>query len=454
MIWRNPLAWLGIATVAIPILVHLIGRRKPRLLPFPTLRFVNIAPTLPSRRHRLTDLPLLAVRIAMIAAAVAALAQPWWPRPAARTSGVIARALVVDSSVSMTRLVGPGRTALEEGRALAAAATTGASVTRLIEAGALQTALPAALGWLATQPGTHEIVAFSDFQRGALDDADIAAVPAHVGLTLMLIPIRPATIGSATGRDASGKQVLGRVTLTADATAVNWQPLGEPEAPSSISILSAPADAARVEAAIAAAKADAPPPAAFEDRNIQIAFPGAANEIGLWQSAKAIDARWMFDVVAAVRADATLSRLAGAEPAVTGPPTAPGSVSVIFEDASGKPRLVAGAAHRAGNVTLMFFSLTAPGDLFSAALVRAVARASAANVPAGEQEPETIAADQLLRWSRPASPAPIGSGGATDSDGRWVWVIVLLLLFVETWMRRRTIPAAPATTEVPRARVA
>ena len=27
MIWRNPLAWLGIAAVAIPILVHLIGRR-------------------------------------------------------------------------------------------------------------------------------------------------------------------------------------------------------------------------------------------------------------------------------------------------------------------------------------------------------------------------------------------------------------------------------------------
>ena len=105
MIWRNPLAWLGIAAVAIPILVHLIGRRKPRLLPFPTLRFVNIAPTLPSRRHRLTDLPLLAVRVAMIAAAVAALAQPWWPRPAARTSGVIARALVVDSSVSMTRIL-------------------------------------------------------------------------------------------------------------------------------------------------------------------------------------------------------------------------------------------------------------------------------------------------------------------------------------------------------------
>ncbi|HEX5214731.1 MAG TPA: BatA domain-containing protein, partial [Vicinamibacterales bacterium] len=176
MIWRNPLAWLGIAAVAIPILVHLIGRRTPRRLPFPTLRFVTLAPTLPSRRHRLTDLPLLAVRIALIAAAVAALAQPWWPRTVAQTNGGIARALVVDSSVSMTRFVAPGRTALDEGRALAAAAAAGASVTRVVEAGALHTALPAALGWLATQSGTHEIIAFSDFQRGALDDADVAAV--------------------------------------------------------------------------------------------------------------------------------------------------------------------------------------------------------------------------------------------------------------------------------------
>ena len=454
MFWRNPLAWIGIAAVAIPILVHLIGRRKPRPLPFPTLRFVTIAPTMPSRRHRLTDLPLLAVRIALIVAAVAALAQPWWPRPATGTSGVIARALVVDSSTSMTRLVGPARTALEEGRALATAAAAGASVSRLIEAGALQTAVPAALGWLATQPGTHELAVFSDFQRGAFDDADVAAVPAHVGLTLTRIPIQPARIGSAAGRDAAGKQVLGRVTLTADATEVSWQALAEPDARLPFSIFSAPADAARLDAAVAAAKANAPPSAAAADRNIEIVFPGAPNEVGLWQSAHAIDARWMFDVVAAVQSDATLSRLAGVESASKGPPTSPGGVTMLFEDGNGNPRLVAGAANRAGTATLTFLSMTAPGDLFSAALIRAVARASDATVPMGEQEPETIAADQLMRWSRSASPAPIGNGGAQESDGRWFWVLALVLLGVEALMRRRTPALVSVGTEVPRARVA
>ena len=454
MIWRNPLAWMGIAAVAIPILVHLIGRRKPRPLPFPTLRFVMIAPTVPSRRLRLTDLPLLAVRIAVIAAGVAALAQPWWPRPAASKSGTIARALVVDSSLSMTRLVGPARTALDDGRERAAAAAAGASVTRLVEAGALQTAIPAALGWLATQPGTHEIVLFSDFQRGALDAADIAAVPLHVGLALTPIHLQPARIGSAAGRDPSGKQVLGRVTLTADATAVNWQPLGEPDMRLPLAIVSAPADAARLEAAVAAAKTNAPPAVAAEDRNIQLVFPGAPNEVALWETTRAINARWMFDVVAAVQTDATLSRLAGVESASIGPPTAPGGVTVMFEDAAGKPRLVVGAANRVGTATLTFLSLTPPGDVFSAALIRAIARAAEGSVPVGEQEPETIAPDQLQRWARPASPTPIGSGGATDSDGRWFWVLALMLLGLETWMRRRTPTPAAVTSEVPRARVA
>ena len=83
-----------------------------------------------------------------------------------------------------------------------------------------------------------------------------------------------------------------------------------------------------------------------------------------------------------------------------------------------------------------------------------MARAAESTVPIGEQEPETIASDLLVRWSRPASPAPIGSGGATDSDGRWVWVLALVLLGVETWMRRRPSTPAAMAKEVPRARVA
>ena len=78
MMFQNPIAWLGLAAIAVPILVHLLGRRRARRLAFPTLRFVPASPLPPVRRDRLTDVPLLLVRVAAIATAAVALTQPLW----------------------------------------------------------------------------------------------------------------------------------------------------------------------------------------------------------------------------------------------------------------------------------------------------------------------------------------------------------------------------------------
>ena len=43
MIWQHPLAWIGLISLAVPLLVHLVGRRRPKLLRFPTLRFFELS---------------------------------------------------------------------------------------------------------------------------------------------------------------------------------------------------------------------------------------------------------------------------------------------------------------------------------------------------------------------------------------------------------------------------
>ncbi len=74
--WLQPWAWWGLAAVALPILVHLLARHRVREMPFPSLRFLRPTALAALRRRVLSDVPLLLVRVAMIAAAVAALAAP------------------------------------------------------------------------------------------------------------------------------------------------------------------------------------------------------------------------------------------------------------------------------------------------------------------------------------------------------------------------------------------
>ena len=76
MIWQNPWAWLGMVGVALPILIHLLGRGHARVLRFPTLRFIDPSRLLPTKRSRIQDPLLLAVRVAIVGCAAIALAQP------------------------------------------------------------------------------------------------------------------------------------------------------------------------------------------------------------------------------------------------------------------------------------------------------------------------------------------------------------------------------------------
>src|SRR5471030_651318 len=108
MLWLNPFALFALATVVAPILIHILIQRRAERFPFPTLRFLQPTRLAAIRRHMLEDIVLLAVRVALLAAAVAALAGPLLVTTARRQAWDrrIVRAIVVDDSNAAQSLQG------------------------------------------------------------------------------------------------------------------------------------------------------------------------------------------------------------------------------------------------------------------------------------------------------------------------------------------------------------
>jgi hypothetical protein len=76
MTFVTPLLLAGIAFIAVPIVLHLVMRRKPRQIEFPALRLVRNRHETNQRRMRLRHLLLLLLRAAAIAFLALALARP------------------------------------------------------------------------------------------------------------------------------------------------------------------------------------------------------------------------------------------------------------------------------------------------------------------------------------------------------------------------------------------
>ena len=76
MTFVTPLLLIGTAFIAVPIVLHLVMRRKPREIEFPALRLVRSRHQTNQRRMRLRHLLLLLLRAAAIALLALALARP------------------------------------------------------------------------------------------------------------------------------------------------------------------------------------------------------------------------------------------------------------------------------------------------------------------------------------------------------------------------------------------
>ena len=117
MTFAVPLFLLAALAGLIPVLVHLIHRRKAKVVPFSTLRFLRISVQKTRRRKYIEDMSLLILRVLLLLLIAAGLARPALSSLATLWGGgrTAAIAIVLDNSASMA-VVDGGRPRFDTAR--------------------------------------------------------------------------------------------------------------------------------------------------------------------------------------------------------------------------------------------------------------------------------------------------------------------------------------------------
>ena len=370
MIWQNPWAWLGLIAVALPVIIHLLGRGHARVHRFPTLRFLAASRLLPTRRTRINDLLVMAVRASVLVVAVAALARPLLltARRSAAANTALARAVIVDTS-------GPqaDRAAIDSvnrSTQLGREATT----ATIISTGDVSSALPGALAWLETQPMRGEIAIVSRFSLGAFDSTDFASITQRFGVRLVRVPVAPPGPLELHARSAASETAT-RFAVAADRTDAEWTAAPSARAPvPAIDVLAGAGEQRRVDAARAAAASIPVGLPVDSASSIVVVEPGYERRAELLASVITPHRDRMMDIVARVAADASLTEASRRVAVAT--PLDSGRALIVARTDSGRPVVLAGQRTVQGREQLMFFSLADAGSLTSAALLAAVAEAT------------------------------------------------------------------------------
>jgi hypothetical protein len=247
--WLNPGAFAALALVAVPILIHLLLRRRAPRVRFPSVRFLAVSDQSAVRMRVPADLWLLLVRVAIVACAALAVARPLLLTSAREAAWAqrTSRAIVVDTSDSVN-----GAVAAEAAEAEKQAVET----VRSFDAVDLREGVRRAAAWLATSPpARREIVVISDFQRGALTAPDLASLPDDVGVRMVRVTgveLSRRFEGDAVLRGSAA--VIPSVEAGAGATTVTFRDASVP----ALRVDAPPEIAARLTRAVSEAGALAP----------------------------------------------------------------------------------------------------------------------------------------------------------------------------------------------------
>src|SRR5215203_1290067 len=77
MSFLTPFFLVGLAGLAIPVIIHLIQRERKNVVQFPSLMFLRRIPYQSVRRRRIRNWPLLLLRLAALLLIVAAFTRPF-----------------------------------------------------------------------------------------------------------------------------------------------------------------------------------------------------------------------------------------------------------------------------------------------------------------------------------------------------------------------------------------
>lgn len=103
MSFLNPIMLAGLAAIAVPILIHLLNRRKFQKVVWAAMRFLQTSIEKNQRRMQIEDLILLALRCLILALIAIALARPAWRDSVSNFfgGGKSVGVLILDNSLSM-----------------------------------------------------------------------------------------------------------------------------------------------------------------------------------------------------------------------------------------------------------------------------------------------------------------------------------------------------------------
>ena len=417
MFWLNPSALFALAAVAAPILIHLLVQRRAERFAFPTLRFLQPTRLAAIRRHVLEDLPLLAVRVALLATAVAALAGPLFVTNARRQAWDrrAVRATVVDTTIAAERR----------------AESPAPHQEKVFQAVSLADGIRRAVLWLdAAPPARREIVIASSFPIGSLTEADIALISPDIGVRFERTGTLPVTRTAPAGAVLTPDGAHARdVTFTTGDTSVREAPAsGQVAFP--IEIAASAEERPAVDAAVAAVLSQrvwAAPP----DRRARLVL---ANGVAGVSDASSIQLPWMADAVARIARDPDL-RAAGARVSAGLSDARLSAAPWQVLTSAGDSRPLAVAAGSAKGLVVM--TAAPASDVAMPVLLRSIANALAPPLDLQAAEIVPIGDAVLRGWSRP--PMPVTSprvDSVDDDDRRWLWLAGLCLMAVEMWIRR------------------
>ncbi|MGB2715790.1 MAG: BatA domain-containing protein [Vicinamibacterales bacterium] len=417
--WLHPIALVGLVAMAGPLVVHLLRRQRAPRLSFPSLRFVDRAATSSVRFRMPSDVGLLLLRVAIVGLAAVALAQAFAITADRRRAANerITRAIVVDAGVRNTR----------QTTGAVAAVSQGVSDAVRVTGSTLKDGLRDAVDALsAVPPSRQEIVVISDFRHGELTALDVGDVPARIGLRFVNVetPSDSAEFGGDTSIGAPGvPSRIQEIRATARGTEVRLR--GGVDRLEGLRLETSPAVAERLRRSVARTGAPAPDPG----EPIALTFhpnPGT----GGYSSTTL--APWMLRTVLRMRRDRLLTEAARAHVRKASIAELPGFV--VARDAEDAP--VVSAVQRGSELLLIL--ATAPEEYLSAATLQSVLIARRGEPRWDVHEVARIPSSTLVAWTR--APAFLDGRALRPpppGDARVVWAVVLGLLVLETFVRKR-----------------
>lgn len=203
----SPLFLVGAAAAAIPIAIHLFYRRAEPVVDFAAMRYLRRAPVEQSRRRRLRELVLLALRVTALVLLACAFARPYLSESVAALNGD-ATMVLIDTSASLSA---PGR--FDAARERAERVIRDAPPTH-------------AVGVVAFAHSSDEIAPLSQDRAGAL--AAVAQLKPGAGATRYRAALRRA------GEAFNGRS--GRLVVITDLQQSGWDVASEGGIPDSIAV--------------------------------------------------------------------------------------------------------------------------------------------------------------------------------------------------------------------------